>query len=327
MAVYTHLGTEALAELIAHYDVGTLISAKGIAEGVSNSNWLIETRKGDATSRFILTMYERRIDIAELPFFLNLLDHLAAKGCAVPGTIHDRDGASWRELDGKAVALIEFLPGVSPSNPTASQAHAVGSALARVHLASADFPSSRMNALGPAQGRDTLEACKSSLQTIDSQMRRALEMARTVVDRWPTDLPTAIIHSDLFPDNVLMLDDTVSGLIDFYFACTGAMAYDLAVTHAAWSFDKRGERLNHEIGSALIAGYEKVRPLTNSEREALPLLAEGACLRFVASRTEDWLDTPPNAQVERKDPMDFLRRWQIYRREGAKAFREAFTGS
>lgn len=320
MAVYTHLGTEELAALIAHYDVGTLVSAKGIAEGVSNSNWLIETRRGEKASRFILTMYERRIDIGELPFFLGLLDHLAAKGCAVPGTIHDRHGASWREIEGKAVALIEFLPGVSPSKPTAAQAKAVGAALAKVHLASLDFPSVRQNALGPQQGLLTLQNIASSLHLIDPLLTEALEQAESVVNRWPEDLPAAIIHSDLFPDNVLMLGEAVTGLIDFYFACNGAMAYDLAVTHAAWSFDKKGGLLDRSIGSALIAGYELIRPLSDAEREAMPVLAEGACLRFVASRAEDWLDTPADAQVERKDPMDFFRRWQIYRRAAATAF-------
>lgn len=328
MAVYTHLGAETLAALIRHYDVGTLVSAKGIAEGVSNSNWLIETRREDgAAARFILTMYERRIDIDELPFFLKLLDHLAAKGCAVPATIHDREGALWREVDGKAVALIEFLPGISPSKPTASQAMALGAALAKVHLAAGDFPEDRANRLDPAQAFATLNHVDHPLDTIGTGMEQAPVLARTVVERWPDNLPVSIIHSDLFPDNVLMLGDEVSGLIDFYFACTGAMAYDLAVTHAAWSFDPRGERLDHRVGAALLAGYESVRPLEREEREALPLLAEGACLRFVASRTEDWFDTPAGVQVQRKDPMDFLRRWQIYRREGADAFREPFRAA
>ena len=322
MAVYTHLGAEELAELIAGYRVGELVSAKGIAEGVSNSNWLIETRPADGTpARFILTMYERRIDVAELPFFLDLLDHLAARGCAVPATIHDSDGASSREIDGKAVALIEFLPGVSLSSPTPNQARAVGEALAKVHLAARDFPRHRIDALDPRANRDTLERCGAPrLAQIDPALTDALTLANNVTARWPSDLPRSIIHSDLFPDNVLMIGNRVTGLIDFYFACDGMMAYDLAVTHAAWSFDKTGARFSPEIGRALIAGYEKFRTLSSAERSALPLLAEGACLRFTASRAEDWLDTPPGAQVIRKDPMDFLRRWRFYRDEGARAF-------
>ena len=322
MAVYTHLGAERLAELVASYDVGTLVSAKGIAEGISNSNWLIDTHKSAGPGeRFILTMYERRIDTAELPFFLGLLDHLAARGCAVPATIHDREGESLRQIDGKWVALIEYLPGVSPSSPSAAQARAVGEALARVHLAGRDFPLERRDRLDPAANRDTLARCGAQvLAAIDPALGDAIGMAGAVVARWPSDLPRSIIHSDLFPDNVLMLSDEVTGLIDFYFACNGMMAYDLAVTHAAWCFDRSGMRFAPEIGAALLAGYESVRPLATAERAALPVLAEGACLRFLASRAEDWQETPPGAQVMRKDPMEFWKRWLFYREAGARAF-------
>ncbi|MBY6014950.1 homoserine kinase [Qipengyuania gaetbuli] len=317
MAVYTHLGAEELARLIAEYDVGQLVSAKGIAEGVSNSNWLVETTQG----RFILTMYERRIDTGDLPFFLGLLDHLAERDCPVPATIHDRSGGLYRLIDGKAVALIEFLPGVSPNAPTPAQARAVGAALAEVHLAAREFPLDRTDDLAPRNTLAILERCGSSaLASIDADLPRALEKGREVVAAWPDDLPSSVIHSDLFPDNVLMLGEQVTGMIDFYFACNGSMAYDLAVTHAAWCFDKRGERFDAAIGEALMDGYCDVRPLGDAERAALPLLAQGACLRFVASRAEDWLDTPADALVTRKDPMDFVRRWDFYVENGARVF-------
>lgn len=315
MAVYTHLGAEDLARLIGHYDVGELVSAKGIAEGVSNSNWLVETTGG----RFILTMYERRIDTAQLPFFLGLLDHLAANGCAVPATIHDRSGAAYRQVDGKAVALIEFLPGVSPTEPTPEQARAVGAALARVHIAAQDFDRERANDLSPSDTLAILENCgEAALGGIAPGLPAILPRARQLVSRWPSDLPRSIIHSDLFPDNVLMLGDEVSGMIDFYFACNDAMAYDLAVTHAAWCFP--GGNFDAALGHALVSGYESVRALEEEERAALPLLAQGACLRFVASRAEDWLETPADAHVQRKDPMQFVRRWDFYADAGEEAF-------
>jgi homoserine kinase type II len=321
LAVYTSLGAETLAKLIACYDVGALVSAKGIAEGVSNSNWLVETANTDSSTRYILTMYERRIDTADLPFFLGLLDHLAARGCAVPATIHDRVGASWRELDGKAVALIEFLPGVSPTIAAPTQARAVGEALARVHLAARDFPLTRPDRLDPATNHDTLARCGAArLCTIAPELGEAIALAEGVVRHWPSALPRSIIHSDLFPDNVLMLGDRVTGLIDFYFACNGMMAYDLAVTHAAWCFDRAGREFSADVARALVAGYESMRPLEPDERAVLPLLAEGACLRFTASRAEDWLESPSGAQVMRKDPMDFFRRWQFYREAGDAAF-------
>lgn len=315
MAVYTHLGAEDLAALIAHFDVGELTSAKGIAEGVSNSNWLVETTgKGGAGARFILTMYEFRIEVEDLPFFLSLLDHLAAKGCPVPRTIHDRSGALYRMIDGKAVALIEFLPGVSVSHPTPGQARAVGRALAQLHLASADFPAARANAMGLAESHRLVEACgHDGMASIDPALAALVERELPQLEAaWPADLPRSVIHADLFPDNVLMLGDQVTGLIDFYFACTDLAAYDVAVTHAAWCFDNEGRNFSPAISAALLEGYQAVRPLSEAERAALPVLARTAALRFTMSRAYDWLNTPADALVVRKSPMAFARRLEFY---------------
>ncbi|MEO1648082.1 MAG: homoserine kinase [Pseudomonadota bacterium] len=321
MAVYTHLGAEDLANLIAHYDVGDLRSAKGIAEGISNSNWLIETSGPDGQgARFILTMYERRIELEDLPYFLGLLDHLSAKGCPVPRTIHDSDGAAFRMERGKAVALIEFLPGVSPTQPTPDQARSVGEVLAQIHLASADFVPTRANTMDFASNAKALEACGvEGLASINPDLPAVLEPARAAAALDLSALPTAQIHADLFPDNVLMLGSKVTGLIDFYFACTGAMALDLAVTHAAWSFNASGAYLPH-LGAAIMEGYESVRPLSAAERASLPDIAKGATLRFVASRAEDWLDTPDDALVIKKDPMRFVSRWRFYDENGPQVF-------
>jgi len=318
MAVYTHLGAEDLARLIGEYDVGGLVSAKGIAEGVSNSNWLVETTgSGQSGTRFILTLYERRIDYADLPYFLGLLDHLAAKGCPVPRTMHDRSGASWRMVEGKAAALIEFLPGVSPTRPTPAQARAIGAVLANLHLAAADFPQTRANAMDFAASAAILAQCgPAALATIDPQLPAMLAHAEAAAALDLSALPRSQTHTDLFPDNVLMLGDRVTGLIDFYFACTGPMVLDLAVTHAAWCFDAQNA-YRSDCGAALIEGYQSVRRLTPEERALFPEVAKGAALRFVASRAEDWLDTPDDALVTRKDPMQFARRWQFYHDHGA----------
>ena len=315
MAVYTRIGAEAMAALIGHFAVGTLTSAKGIAEGVSNSNWLIETGEADgATRRFILTMFEGRTEVAELPFFLGLLDHLAEAGCPVPRTIHDNSGAAFRLHEGKAVALIEFLPGVSVSQPTAGQAHAVGMALAQVHLAAATFTRTRANTMGPAAWADLLGDCGADgLAAIDAGLPAliASHLPR-VTASWPADLPQGVIHADLFPDNVLMLGDEVTGMIDFYFACNDTVAYDLAVTHAAWCFDDAGTRFLPDVSAALLAGYHAVRPLGAAEQAAMPMLAQGAALRFLATRAYDWLNTPADALVTRKDPLAFARRLAFY---------------
>jgi len=315
MAVYTNLGAEELARLIATFDVGELTSAKGIAEGVSNSNWLIETSGKDGNgARFILTMYEFRIDITELPFFLGLLDHLAAAGCPVPATIHDREGRAFQMIEATAVALFEFLPGVSVSRPTAGQARAVGAAMAQMHLAAATYAGSRDNGMGPAEWRRLADECgDEGLAQIDPTLPGLV--AQELADlgaNWPQDLPRGVIHADLFPDNVLMLGDVVSGLIDFYFACTDSLAYDIAVTHAAWCFSADGNGFDAALSQALLDGYESVRRLEPAERAALPRLARGASLRFLMSRAFDWLNTPADALVTRKDPMAFARRLTFY---------------
>ncbi|MFN9634738.1 MAG: homoserine kinase [Erythrobacteraceae bacterium] len=323
MAVYTHLGAEDLARLIAQYDVGELVSAKGIAEGVSNSNWLVETAgAGHSGTRFILTLYERRIDYADLPYFLDLLDHLAGKGCPVPRTMHDRRGASYRMVEGKAGALIEFLPGVSPTRPTAAQARSVGAVLAQLHLAARDFPRTRANGMDFAASAAILDACTAQrLATIHADLPAMLAPAHQAAALDLAALPQSQTHTDLFPDNVLMLGEHVTGLIDFYFACTGPMVLDLAVTHAAWCFD-RDNRYLPALGAALVEGYESIRPLESAERALFAEVAKGACLRFVASRAEDWLDTPDDALVTRKDPMQFVERWQFYEKTGARLLDE-----
>jgi homoserine kinase type II len=315
MAVYTQIGAEDMAALIAEFGVGELVSAKGIAEGVSNSNWLLETTGADGSgARFILTMYEFRIEIEDLPYFLSLLDHLAAKGCPVPRTIHDRAGALYRMCGDKALALIEFLPGVSVSDPTPAQARAVGTALAQLHIAAADFPGTRANGMSLAEWQRLFGACgPDGLAAIDPALAAIVaDHLPGIAAAWPTDLPRSVIHADLFPDNVLMLGDKVAGLIDFYFACNDLMAYDVAVTHAAWCFDASGRAFREDLSAALLEGYESLRPLQPQERVALPLLAQGAALRFTSTRAYDWLNTPADALVMRKDPMAFARRLQFY---------------
>ena len=316
MAVYTQVPVEALAEFLDRFDVGALQSAKGIAEGVENSNYLVDTDR----ARFILTLYEKRVAAGDLPFFVALLDHLARAGSPVPPMIASRDGTVIHELAGRPACLITFLSGVSISTPDPDACHAVGRALGAMHRAVADFAPERPNALGIDAWRPLAAAC-GDLDVI------APGLARLVADEldaleadWPRDLPRHVIHADLFPDNVLMLDGAITGLIDFYFACTDLSAYDLAVTHSAWCFDADGDRYHPDRGAALVAGYDSVRPLSDAERRALPLLARGASLRFMLTRAYDWVHTPPTALVTRKDPLAYARRLTHYRDHGADLF-------
>jgi homoserine kinase type II len=311
LAVYTHVSAEALGEFLTRYDVGELVSAKGIAEGVENSNYLVDTTKG----RFILTLYEKRVAAADLPFFMALLDHLDAKGLPVPPAIKDRDGVEIQELEGRPACLIKFLPGVSLSHPTAAQALAAGKALAEMHVAASDFTLTRANSMGVESWRPLFDRCADQLDSIAPDFRRDVNSALDdVLASWPTSgvLPVGAIHADLFPDNVLMTGNEVAGLIDFYFACMDIRTYDLAVMHTAWAFDATGAPLDPAVGRGLLQGYRSVLPLSDVEQRHLPVLCRGACIRFMLSRAWDWLNTPADALVTRKDPLAYWRRYEWY---------------
>lgn len=314
MAVYTQLGSEDVAALLLHYDVGELVALKGIAEGVENSNFYVETTRG----RFILTLYENRVDPADLPFFHSLLAHLHKAGCLVPRFIEDSAGLWLHEVAGRPACLIEFLSGVSVGKPNAAQARDTGAALGEMHAALADFTATRSNSLGVAAWRPLAEKCDTqALEEIQTGLAdRIFEECDYLEMQWPAALPQSVIHADLFPDNVLMLGDRVTGLIDFYFACSDARAYDLAVTMCAWAFSSDGKAHDDSVAAALISGYLSRMDIDKASRDAMPLLLRGACLRFLLTRSFDWINTPANALVTRKDPIAFLRRLDFYTDEG-----------
>lgn len=316
MAVYTQVSAEAASALLARYDVGKPTALKGIAEGVENSNFLLETDR----SRFILTLYENRVDPADLPWFHDMLAHLYAKGCRVPRFIEDREGRWLQEIAGRKACLIEFLSGVSVSEPDPALAGELGNALGQMHGALADFTSQRPNPLGQPHWRPLFDKCDdlATEALFPGLTERISEECEYLEANWPQYLPQSAIHADLFPDNVLILDGRVTGLIDFYFACTDARAYDLAVTHSAWSFDAK-DGYRSDIGDALVNGYLAKMALGQVERDALPILARGACLRFLLTRLYDWINTPAGALVSRKDPLAFLRRLDHYSAHGLSA--------
>ena len=310
MAVYTHVPAEEMAEFLKRYDTGTLISAKGIAEGVENSNYLLETQREDGSrERFILTLYEKRVNEADLPFFMDLLDHLGARGCKVPRFISDREGGKLQQLSGRPACLIEFLSGISVTEPTPPQAGATGRALGEMHVAARDFTGNRRNSLDLAGWHDLAAACGDDFDGIQPGLGQRVREELAFLDaHWPNGLERGVIHADLFPDNVLMRGDEVGGLIDFYFSCTDLRAYDLAITHGAWSFSSDGRDYRPDVAAALVRGYADVRGLTPAEVAAFPILCRGAALRFLLTRAYDWINTPPDAMVTRKDPLAYLRR-------------------
>jgi len=308
MAVYTEVNDDELAAFIAGYGLGELVSFKGIAEGVENTNYFVQTSRGP----FILTLYERRTAREDLPFFLGLMEHLAARGLSCPTPVRDNAGRNLGEISGRPAALVTFLEGVWVRRPATMHCAAVGRALAELHLGGEGFALKRANALGLAGWRPLYERFADRAAEITPDLGPLIgSELRYLEAHWPKGLPSGVIHADLFPDNVFFLGDRLSGLIDFYFACNDALAYDVAVSLNAWCFEK-DLSFNITKGRALLRAYEDVRPLSPAEREALPRLARGAALRFLLTRAYDWLNTPRDALVSPKNPLEYARRLRFH---------------
>ena len=315
MAVYTEVGDADLEEFLKAYDLGALLSFKGIAEGVENSNFLLRTERGN----FILTLYEKRVAERDLPFFLNLMEHLAGRGISCPLPVKGRDGVSLRTLAGRSAVIVSFLEGVWVRRPQPLHCAALGQALAAMHEAGRDFPMRRANALSVEGWRGLAEMACGRADQVEAGLAATIEAELSYLEsRWPKDLPAGIIHADLFPDNVFFLQDRLSGLIDFYFACNDLLAYDLAICVNAWCFEP-DKTYNVTKGRALIQSYQEVRRLSREERDALPVLARGAALRFLLTRLYDWLTVPAGALVTPKDPLEYLRRLRFHQKAAGAA--------
>ena len=304
MAVYTEVPDDALAAFVADYDIGTLTSCKGIAEGVENSNYLLTTDCG----RYILTLYEKRVAKGDLPFFLGLMEHLAAAGLSCPTPLRDRHGAMLRDLAGRPAALVTFLEGLSLKRPQVRHCAGLGVALATLHRAGSGFAMRRPNSLALTGWRDLAAKLGGDADQVSPGLHKLIADELTLLDaRWPRDLPAGIIHADLFPNNVFFMGDRLSGLIDFYFACNDFLAYDVAICLCAWCFEDDGS-FNITKGQGLLTAYAAARPMSPAELAALPLLARGAALRFLLTRAYDWLHTPQSALVKRLDPNEYVRK-------------------
>ncbi len=309
MAVYTDVDDDSLGTFLEGYDIGTLAGYRGIAEGVENSNFLLDTDRG----RYILTLYEKRVKKADLPFFLGLMQHLAAKGLACPTPLVRRDGTMMGELCGRPAAIVSFLQGVWPRRVALQHCAPVGEAAAALHLAGEGFALKRANALGPAGWRPLFESCAGRADEVEKGLAAELGGELDFLEaNWPRGLPEGVIHADLFPDNVFFLGDAFSGMIDFYFACNDFFAYDLAICLNAWCFEPDGQ-LNATKARRLVGGYAKKRPLSAAEYEALPVFARGSALRFLLTRLYDWLNHPPGAFVRPKDPLEYAKKLRFHR--------------
>jgi homoserine kinase type II len=308
MAVYTQVDDEELIAFLATYDLGPLLSCKGIAEGVENSNYYLHTGAGS----FILTLYEKRVAEADLPFFLNLMEHLAARGVTCPLPVKNRAGVALGRLAGRPAVIVTFLDGYSIHHPETAHCAALGATLAQLHLAGANFAQRRRNALSVEGWRPLFSTCASRAEEVATGLRALVDAELDHLERnWPRDLPSGVIHADLFPDNVFFLGERISGLIDFYFACTDAYAYDLAICLNAWCFDAE-LRYQPDKGAALLDAYRRLRPFSTAEIAAFPTLARGAALRFLLTRYVDWLNVPAGALVRPKDPREYLAKLRFH---------------
>jgi len=308
MAVYTNVSDQQLSAFLSTFDLGAPKSFKGIAEGVENTNFLLETEKG----RYILTLYEKRVNKNDLPFFLDLIEHLANSGIICPIPLRDKDGNSLLTCAGRPAALFTFLDGMSVRWPTAHHCAELGKAMSEFHLSGLNYKGSRANSFSIKGMQEFYHAIEGDINSIDPNL---VEMIETELEylkqNWPTDLPRGIIHADLFPDNVFFLNDKVSGLIDFYFACTDFLILDIAITLNAWCFEKDAS-YNVTKASRLLSNYSKIRSITMEEMEALPIIARAAALRFLLTRTNDWLVINEGALVAKKDPMEYVRKLKFH---------------
>ncbi|MFN3889166.1 MAG: homoserine kinase [Beijerinckiaceae bacterium] len=308
MAVYTEVSDDELAAFLAGYDLGPLMSCKGIAEGVENTNYLLHTGRG----YYILTLYEKRVAEGDLPFFLGLMEHLSDRGVTCPLPVHNAKGEALGRLGGRPAALVTFLEGMSVRRPEARHCAMVGEALGRLHCAGADFAQERPNALSLDGWSKLFRDAEARADGVAPGVAVALASELAFLRaNWPLNLPGGVIHADLFPDNVFFLGGKLSGLIDFYFACNDFFAYDLAICLNAWCFEQDAS-FNVTKGMALIDGYVRARPLAADEVAALPILARGAALRFLLTRLVDWLDTPDGALVKKKDPIEYLKKLRFH---------------
>lgn len=308
MAVYTEVSAEDIEAFVADYGLGEVLSFKGIAEGVENSNYLLQTEKG----AYILTLYEKRVAAADLPFFLGLMEHLAGRGISCPVPLHGLDGKALRQLCGRPAALVTFLEGLWPRRIQTFHCAALGGAMARMHVAGADFQRRRENALSVAGWRPLLEASAPRADTVRPGLAAALAAELDHLERcWPEDLPAGVIHADLFPDNVFFRHERLTGLIDFYFACNDFFAYDLAICLNAWCFEL-DNAFNVTKARMLLQSYSRERPFSQNELAALPLLARGSALRFLLTRLYDWLHHPEGAFVKPKDPLEYWKKLQFH---------------
>lgn len=313
MAVYTRLTSDQLALLATRYRLGAVVRAEEIAEGVENSNYRFVTRQENQPPvTHILTVFEKRVELAALPFYLGVTDRLARAGLPVPRPLRTQEDALFTDIAGKKAAIVTFLPGASARAIASAHCRALGDMMARMHLAAEGFALSRPNDLSLEGWGAMIERLAARADEILSGLSAQLAQEYEFLScNWPRDLPVGVIHADLFPDNVFFIEEELSGVIDFYFACNDAFMYDAVIALNAWCFERDGS-FNLTKARAFLHAYDRQRRLSDAERAALPILARGAALRFLLTRAHDWLHREEGALVTPKDPMEYVRKLRFH---------------
>ena len=307
MAVYTNLNEHQIKVFLELYDIGKLISFSEIREGIENSNFYIKTSNGN----FILTIFEKRVDIKDIPFFIQIMVHLNNKGYYCPKPICDKNNIFLQELRGKPAIIVNFLEGKSKNNITIEDCYQVGSSIGLMHCKSDDFKLVRDNSLSIEGWQTLIKNCNKTIpiSVLDKLQPNLMKDIQNSFDFflkfWPHFLPKGFIHGDLFPDNVFFVNNKITGVIDFYFSCTDILTYDLAIAINAWCFDKTNNFKDKNYKS-LLKGYNSKRKLSKDEKFFLPLLCQAAALRFLLTRLFDWVNTPNEANVVPKNPEEYI---------------------
>ncbi len=311
MAVYTKLSKNQLDEFFSKYSLGKLLNYSEIKEGIENTNYLIKTEKG----KFVLTLYEKRVEHSDLPFFISLMKNLFDKKFPSPNPIININGNYITEISGKKATVASFLSGISKKNLSPENCYEVGIHAAKLHLITKDLSGKRENKLSINSWRKIYDKVKKDCSKIHPNLTLAIEKNLQEIEKnWPKNIPSGIIHADLFPDNIFFKNEKLSGIIDFYFSCNDFYAFEIAVCLNALCFEGKNENLSFNVTKAkkFINGYSSVRDLSENEKQSLKILCQGAAIRFLLTRVFDYLNITEGAVVKIKDPVEYLKRLEFH---------------
>jgi len=321
MAVYTKLSADELKDFFFKYDLGKLINHKEIKEGIENTNYFTQTENG----KFILTLYEKRVDEKDLPFFISLMKNLFDKNFPCPNPIINKNGNYISEIKNKKAAVISFLNGTAKKILNPNECYQVGIYAAKLHSITKDLTGKRKNKLSVNSWKEIYKKIRNDCSKIHKNLPKIIEKNLTEIENnWPKNIPSGIIHADLFPDNIFFNGNKLSGIIDYYFSCYDYYAFEIAICLNALCFEGQNQNLSFNVTKAkkFIDGYSSIRSLTEEEKKSLKVLCQGAAIRFLLTRVFDYLNLTEGAIVKIKDPVEYLKRLEFH--DNVKNYQDYF---